>query len=148
MALPTCGLALAESERVFPDVLAEIDKILADLSLLNEPILIRMTGCPNGCARPYNADIAFVGRAPAKYAMFVGGSITGERLVGLEEKSIHQSEIPTKVRELLENFVQGRFDGETFSSYWGRTRVNGPAPKPEQFHQELKQKESLATAEV
>lgn len=148
VALPTCGLALAESERVFPDVLAEIDKILADLSLLNEPILIRMTGCPNGCARPYNADIAFVGRAPAKYAMFVGGSITGERLVGLEEKSIHQSEIPTKVRELLEDFVQGRFDGETFSSYWGRTRVNGPAPKPEQFHQELKQRESLATVEA
>src|SRR6266481_7553108 len=148
VALPTCGLALAESERVFPDVLAEIDKILADLSLLNEPILIRMTGCPNGCARPYNADIAFVGRAPGKYAMFVGGSITGERLVGLEEKSIHQSEIPTKVRALLEDFVQSRFDGETFSAYWGRTRVNGPAPKPEQFHQELKQRESLATVEA
>jgi sulfite reductase (ferredoxin) len=148
VALPTCGLALAESERVFPDVLAEIDKILADLSLLNEPILIRMTGCPNGCARPYNADIAFVGRAPGKYAMFAGGSITGERLVGLEEKSIHQSEIPTKVRELLEDFVQGRFNGETFSSYWGRTRVNGPAPKPEQFHQELKPSESLATVEA
>jgi sulfite reductase (ferredoxin) len=148
VALPTCGLALAESERVFPDVLAEIDKILAGLSLLNEPILIRMTGCPNGCARPYNADIAFVGRAPGKYAMFVGGSITGERLVGLEEKSIHQSEIPTKVRALLEDFVQSRFDGETFSSYWGRTRVNGPAPKPEQFHQELKQRESLATMEA
>jgi sulfite reductase (ferredoxin) len=148
VALPTCGLALAESERVFPDVLAEIDKILADLSLLNEPILIRMTGCPNGCARPYNADIAFVGRAPAKYAMFVGGSITGERLVGLEEKSIHQSEIPAKVRDLLEDFVQNRVDGETFSSYWGRTRVNGPAPRPEQFHQELKKRADLATVEA
>jgi sulfite reductase beta subunit-like hemoprotein len=148
VALPTCGLALAESERVFPDVLAEIDKILADLSLSDEPILIRMTGCPNGCARPYNADIAFVGRAPAKYALFVGGSITGERLVGLEEKSIHQSEIPAKVRELLEDFVQNRFDGETFSSFWGRTHVNGPAPKPEQFHQELKARERVATAQM
>jgi Sulfite reductase, beta subunit (hemoprotein) len=148
VALPTCGLALAESERVFPDLLAKIDKILADLSLSHEPILIRMTGCPNGCARPYNADIAFVGRAPAKYAMFVGGSITGERLVGLEEKSIHQSEIPAKVRELLEDFVQNRLEGETFSSYWGRTHVNGPTPKPEQFHQELKARERMATAEV
>jgi sulfite reductase (ferredoxin) len=148
VALPTCGLALAESERVFPDVLAEIDKILADLSLSNEPILIRMTGCPNGCARPYNADIAFVGRAPAKYAMFVGGSITGERLAGLEVKSIHQSDIPAKVRELLEDFVHNRLDGETFSSYWGRTHVNGPAPSPEQFHQELKARERMATAEV
>jgi sulfite reductase (ferredoxin) len=148
VALPTCGLALAESERVFPDVLAEIDKVLADLSLLNEPILIRMTGCPNGCARPYNADIAFVGRAPAKYAMFVGGSITGERLVGLEEKSIHQSEIPIKVRKLLEDFVRNRVADETFSSYWGRTHVNGPAPKPEQFHQELKNRESLVPVEA
>jgi sulfite reductase (ferredoxin) len=148
VALPTCGLALAESERVFPDVLAEIDKVLADLSLLNEPILIRMTGCPNGCARPYNADIAFVGRAPSKYAMFVGGSITGERLVGLEEKSIHQSEIPAKVRELLEDFVRNRIDHETFSAYWGRTRVNGPAPRPDQFHQELKRRESLVAADV
>ena len=148
VALPTCGLALAESERVFPEVLAEIDKILADLSLLDEPILIRMTGCPNGCARPYNADIAFVGRAPAKYAMFVGGSIAGDRLVGLEEKSIHQSEIPAKVRELLEEFVQNRLDGERFSFYWGRTHVNGPAPKPEQFHQELKTRETMATMET
>ncbi|HZC36552.1 MAG TPA: NADPH-dependent assimilatory sulfite reductase hemoprotein subunit [Chthoniobacterales bacterium] len=148
VALPTCGLALAESERVFPDVLAEIDKILDDLSLSKEPILIRMTGCPNGCARPYNADIAFVGRAPGKYAMFVGGSISGDRLVGLEEKSIHQSEIPAKVRELLEDFVQNRFDGEPFSFYWGRTRVNGPAPRPEQFHQELKNRESKILAPV
>jgi sulfite reductase (ferredoxin) len=148
VALPTCGLALAESERVFPDVLTEIDKVLADLSLLNEPILIRMTGCPNGCARPYNADIAFVGRAPGKYAFYVGGSITGERLVGLEEKSIHQSEIPIKVRELLEDFVRNRVEDETFSSYWGRTHVNGPAPKPEQFHQELANRVGLAPVEV
>jgi sulfite reductase (ferredoxin) len=89
-----------------------------------------------------------VGRAPAKYAMFVGGSITGERLAGLEVKSIHQSDIPAKVRELLEDFVHNRLDGETFSSYWGRTHVNGPAPSPEQFHQELKARERMATAEL
>ena len=100
------------------------------------------------CARPYNADISFVGRAPAKYAMFVGGSIAGDRLAGLEEKSIHQSEIPARVRRLLEDFVQNRLDGETFSSYWGRTHVNGPAPKPEQFHQELKARQSLVAAEA
>jgi sulfite reductase (ferredoxin) len=148
VALPTCGLALAESERVFPDVLAEIDKVLADLLLLDEPILIRMTGCPNGCARPYNADIAFVGRAPGKYALYVGGSITGERLVGLEMKTIQQSAIPAKVRELLEDFVQNRFEGETFSSYWGRTHENGPEPKPEQFHEELANRPSLVPVEA
>jgi sulfite reductase (ferredoxin) len=136
VALPTCGMALAESERAFPGVLDEIEAIMADLGLSAEPILIRMTGCPNGCARPYNADISFVGRAPGKYALYVGGSITGERLVGLRQKSVTLAEIPDRVRDLLEDFVRDRYDGETFTDYWGRTHVNGPRPMPEQFHVE------------
>ncbi len=100
VALPTCGLALAESERVFHLVLDKIDDILRDFDLGEEPILIRMTGCPNGCARPYNADIAFVGRAPGKYALFVGGSVTGERLAGLHEKTVTLEDIPSRVRGL------------------------------------------------
>lgn len=134
VGLPTCGLALAESERAFPGVLDKIEEVMADLGLSEEPILIRMTGCPNGCARPYNADIAFVGRGPGKYAFYVGGSLTGERLVGLQQKSLPAAEIPNRVRELLEEFVRDRYQGETFSDYWGRTHVNGPSPKPEQFH--------------
>jgi sulfite reductase (ferredoxin) len=137
VALPTCGQALAESERVFPALLDKIEEIMADLGLSEEPILIRMTGCPNGCARPYNADIAFVGRAPGKYALYVGGSLTGERLVGLQQKSVTLAEIPNRVRDLLEEFVRERFKGETFTDYWGRTHVNGPRPKPEQFHVEV-----------
>jgi sulfite reductase (ferredoxin) len=150
VALPTCGLALAESERVFHLVLDKIDDILRDFDLGEEPILIRMTGCPNGCARPYNADIAFVGRAPGKYALFVGGSVTGERLAGLQEKTVALEEIPSRVRGLLEEFVQNRQGSENFSSYWGRTHVNGPAPMPEQFHFELAQRgnKSLVEAEV
>jgi sulfite reductase (ferredoxin) len=138
VALPTCGMALAESERVFPSLLTKIEDILAELGLSEEPILIRMTGCPNGCARPYNADIAFVGRGPGKYALYVGGSITGERLVGLQQKSVSLDEIPGRVRHLLEEFVRDRFAGETFSEYWGRTHVNGPRPKQEQFHVEAR----------
>ncbi len=152
VSLPTCGLGLAESERVFHLVLDEIDRVLKSLDLTEEPILIRMTGCPNGCARPFNADIAFVGRAPGKYAFYVGGSVTGERLAGLQEKTITIGEIPAKVRELLEDFVENRSGNETFSSYWGRTHVNGPAPKPEQFHVEFAQREAgnktLAGAEA
>jgi sulfite reductase (ferredoxin) len=136
VALPTCGMALAESERVFPGLLDKIEDIMTDLGLAEEPILIRMTGCPNGCARPYNADIAFVGRAPGKYALYVGGSLTGERLVGLQQKSVTLAEIPDRVRNLLEEFVRERYQGETFTDYWGRTHVNGPRPKPEQFHVE------------
>jgi sulfite reductase beta subunit-like hemoprotein len=150
VALPTCGLALAESERVFHLVLDKIDDILREFGLAEEPILIRMTGCPNGCARPYNADIAFVGRAPGKYAFFVGGSITGERLAGLQEKIVTLEDIPARVRTLIEEFVQNRYVNETFTSYWGRTHVNGPAPSPEQFHIEFAQRENktLVGAEV
>jgi len=136
VSLPTCGLALAESERVFPSILARIDETLVELGLSHEPILIRMTGCPNGCARPYNADIAFVGRAPGKYALYVGGSVTGERLASLQQKSVTLEEIPGRVRGLLEEFVRERFTGETFSNYWGRTHVDGTKATPEQFHVE------------
>jgi sulfite reductase beta subunit-like hemoprotein len=150
VALPTCGLALAESERVFHLVLDKVDEILKEFGLADEPILIRMTGCPNGCARPYNADIAFVGRAPGKYAFYVGGSFTGERLVGLQEKTITLEEIPGRVRELIEEFVGNRQGNETFSDYWGRTHVNGPTPKPDQFHFEFAQRQNkeLVGAEV
>ncbi|MBV8177022.1 MAG: NADPH-dependent assimilatory sulfite reductase hemoprotein subunit [Verrucomicrobia bacterium] len=150
VALPTCGLALAESERVFHLILDKIDNILKEFGLANEPILIRMTGCPNGCARPYNADIAFVGRAPGKYALFVGGSITGERLAGLRERTVDLEGIPERVRELIEEFVQEREGHETFTAYWGRTHVNGPAPRPDQFHLEFAQRgnKELVGAEV
>jgi sulfite reductase (ferredoxin) len=150
VALPTCGLALAESERVFPSVLDNIDLVLKELGLEGEPILVRMTGCPNGCARPYNADFSFVGRAPGKYAFYVGGSATGERLAGLYEKVVLLDEIPARVRTLLEEFVQNRFGQETFSDYWGRTHVNGPAPHPKQFHFELSQRnaEDLVAADA
>jgi sulfite reductase (ferredoxin) len=150
VALPTCGLALAESERVFHLVLDKIDGILAEFDLRDEPILVRMTGCPNGCARPYNADIAFVGRAPGKYAFFVGGSVTGERLAGMYEKTVTLDEIPDRVRELLEEFVHNRHNGETFSGYWGRTHVNGATPTPAQFHVEFAQRDNkhLVAAEA
>lgn len=148
VALPTCGLSLSESERVFSSVLDGIDNILRELKLENDPILIRMTGCPNGCARPYNADIAFVGRAPGKYAMFVGGSIRGDRLSGLEKKVVPIAEIPKEVRPLLEDFAANRKPGENFTDFWGRTRVNGEAPHPEQFHIEFTERAAKKAAEA
>jgi sulfite reductase beta subunit-like hemoprotein len=144
VALPTCGLSLSESERVFSSVLDGIDAILRELKLENDPILIRMTGCPNGCARPYNADIAFVGRAPNKYAMFVGGSIRGDRLAGLEKKVVNLADIPAEVRPMLTDYAANRKPGETFTDFWGRTRVNGEAPTPEQFHVEFSERAAKA----
>ncbi|MCB1234415.1 MAG: NADPH-dependent assimilatory sulfite reductase hemoprotein subunit, partial [Verrucomicrobiae bacterium] len=137
VSMPTCGLALAESERVFSDMLDKIDAVLAELGLEEEPLLIRMTGCPNGCARPYNADIAFVGRAPGKYAMFVGGSHRGDRLAGLHTKTVTFDDIPATVRALLADFSKNREAGETFTDFWGRSREIGPEPTPEQFHIEF-----------
>ncbi len=146
VALPTCGLALSESERVFPALMDEIDRYLQELGLTNEPLLIRMTGCPNGCARPYNADIAFVGRAPNKYAVFAGGSSSGERLGGLEQKVATLEELPGIVRCYLEDFVEGRQPGESFSAWWGRTRANGDEPTSEQFHVELAERSTKLAA--
>ena len=134
VSMPTCGLALAESERIFNGVLDKIDDVLRDLQLEKEPILVRMTGCPNGCARPYNCDFGFVGRGPNKYAMFVGGAITGDRLAGLEKKVVLLDDIASEMRPYLEDFAKNREAGETFSKFWGRTRTNGAAPHPEQFH--------------
>jgi len=138
VALPTCGLALSEAERVFDGLLDSVDEILRELGLEEDSLLIRMTGCPNGCARPYNADIAFVGRAPLKYAMFVGGSSSGDRLASLYQKTIVFDDIPAAIRRILQDFVDHRADeDETFSEYWGRTQPAGEAPCPEQFHIEL-----------
>jgi sulfite reductase beta subunit-like hemoprotein len=137
VALPTCGLALSESERAMPGVMDQIDPILRELGLAEEPILFRMTGCPNGCGRPYNADFGFVGRSPGKYAMFVGGSVRGNRLAGLEYKTVLITELGDKVRGILTAFKAERQTGEIFADWFARTRPTGPAPDPEQFHIEF-----------
>ncbi|MBN2328925.1 MAG: NADPH-dependent assimilatory sulfite reductase hemoprotein subunit [Candidatus Omnitrophica bacterium] len=142
VALPTCGLALAESERVFQDLMCKIDAYLYEFHLQDEPILIRMTGCPNGCARPYNADISFVGKSPGKYVVYVGGSHRGDRLAGLEKKMVSLEEIPYLVRGYLEEFAENRFVGESFSDYWGRTHPLGDRPHPDQFHEEPAKREA------
>ena len=79
-ALPTCGLALAESERMLPGLIDRIEKLCDEVGLAGEEIIIRSTGCPNGCARPYMAEIAFVGKAPGRYQIWLGGDLTGTRL--------------------------------------------------------------------
>ena len=82
----------------------------------------------------YNADFAFVGRAPNKYAMFVGGSSSGDRLASLHKKSVLFDEIPDEIRIHLQNFVENRINQETFSEFWGRTYKKTPISNPKQFH--------------
>lgn len=148
VALPTCGLALSESERVFDGLLDSVDDVLRDLGLEEDQILVRMTGCPNGCARPYNADFAFVGRGPNKYAMYVGGSHRGDRLAGLYKKVVMFDDIPAEMREILEDFVKNREAGETFTDFWGRTREAGEEPDSSHFHVEFEERAAARGAAV
>lgn len=133
VALPTCGLALAESERVFSKLMDRMDVLLRELGLERESILFRMSGCPNGCARPYNADFSFVGRSPGKYAVYVGGSYRGDRLVSLAAKSVPFEQLADFVAPYLREFAAQRQPGETFTDYWTRTRPPVEVTA-EQFH--------------
>ncbi len=121
VALPTCGLALAESERYLPDVVTQIEQILEELGIPDEEITIRMTGCPNGCARPYTAEIAFVGKAPGRYQIYLGGDKVNTRLNRLYKDNVRDSEIAGDIRSLLKAFVEGRKEGEGFGDWCVRS---------------------------
>jgi sulfite reductase (NADPH) hemoprotein beta-component len=116
-ALPTCGLALAESERAIPEVLARIEALLAEVGLKDEEIIIRMTGCPNGCARPLMAELAFVGRAPGKYQLYLGGNAASTRLGRLYKESVKTEDFANELRPLFERYAQERLGGERFGDF-------------------------------
>lgn len=117
VALPTCGLAMAESERYMPTLIEKIDLLLEENGLLNEEIVIRMTGCPNGCARPALAELAFIGKAPGKYNMYLGGGFAGERLNKLYKENIGEAEILDALRTILAHYAKERRDGEHFGDF-------------------------------
>lgn len=119
-ALPTCGLALAESERALPDLLTRIEGLLAELGLENEELIIRMTGCPNGCARPYMAEIAFVGKAPNKYQIYFGGNEASTRLNRLYKDSVKGEDLINELRTALSRYLQQRHPGERFGDFSAR----------------------------
>ncbi len=119
-ALPTCGLALAESERAMPGLLTRIEGLLAELGLQEEELIIRMTGCPNGCARPYTAEIGFVGKGPNKYQIYFGGNEASTRLNRLYKDSVKSEDIINELRVVLARYVKERADGERFGDFCER----------------------------
>ena len=119
-ALPTCGLALAESERALPGLVDRIEKLCGDLGLGSEEIVIRSTGCPNGCARPYMAEIAFVGKAPGRYQLWLGGNAAGTRLNKLFKEVIKEAELETELRPLFARFATERTPSERFGDWCDR----------------------------
>jgi sulfite reductase (NADPH) hemoprotein beta-component len=119
-ALPTCGLALAESERMLPALLDRIEKLCAEKGLAGEEIIIRSTGCPNGCARPYMAEIAFVGKAPGRYQVWLGGNTAGTRLNRVWKEVIKETDVEAEIGPLLGRFAQERKPGERFGDWCQR----------------------------
>ena len=119
-ALPTCGLAVADSERAIPELLDRFEAELSALGLRDEPLTIRMTGCPNGCARPYTADIAFVGRSLGLYNVYVGGGLGGDRVVDLFRADVRFDELLDAVRPLLVRWAAERARGEGLSDFYQR----------------------------
>jgi len=123
-ALPTCGLALAESERVLPAIIREIQQDIDELGLRGERLSIRMTGCPNGCARPYMGDIGIVGRSAGVYDVFVGGDWQNTRLNKLYRKAVKVGDLRPTIRTLLEIWKLGRAAGERFGDFFERVGLD------------------------
>ncbi|HAE59051.1 MAG TPA: NADPH-dependent assimilatory sulfite reductase hemoprotein subunit [Anaerolineae bacterium] len=117
VALPTCSLAITEGERALPNLIDELELELARLGLQDEPISVRMTGCPNGCARPYVADIGLVGRSLNKYSLFLGGRVDGTRLNKIYKDLVPFNEIISTLVPLLTYFKESRQPGETFGDF-------------------------------
>ncbi|HEX6480978.1 MAG TPA: NADPH-dependent assimilatory sulfite reductase hemoprotein subunit [Ktedonobacteraceae bacterium] len=123
-AMPTCGLALAEAERALPTVIREIEADLEALGLASEPLSVRMTGCPNGCARPYMGDIGFVGRTKDVYNIYVGGDLLNTRLNILYAPYVHTKDLAPTIRPLLVLWRDEREPGEAFGDYCYRAGID------------------------
>ncbi len=120
VSLPTCGLALAESERVLPGLITRFEQVLQELGLQNEEIIVRMTGCPNGCARPYMAEIGFVGKAPNKYQVYLGGNASGTRMNWLYKENVLFDALIEEIKPLLVRFAKERKGQERFGDWCDR----------------------------
>jgi sulfite reductase (NADPH) hemoprotein beta-component len=123
VALPTCGLAMAEAERYLPEFLGRIETLLDKHSLRDQPINIRLSGCPNGCSRPYLGEIALVGKAPGRYNLMLGASHRGMRLNTLYRENIDEAAIVAALDPLFAQYVSGRESGEHFGDFLVRTGV-------------------------
>jgi sulfite reductase (NADPH) hemoprotein beta-component len=119
-SLPTCGLALAESERMLPGLIDRIEKLCAEVGLAGQEIIIRSTGCPNGCARPYMAEIAFVGKAPGRYQVWLGADATGTRLNRVWKDVMKEADIETEFRPVFARYAKEKNSGERFGDWCDR----------------------------
>lgn len=133
VAWPTCGLAITESERALPGMIDQIEAELARLGLASEQFTIRMTGCPNGCARPYNSDVGLVGKALGKYTIFLGGRLLGNRLNFIYKDMVPAEEVAPTLFPVFAFFKQARQPNETFGDFCDRQGAEQLLAWSEQF---------------
>jgi sulfite reductase (NADPH) hemoprotein beta-component len=134
VAFPTCGLAMAESERYLPILITKLESTLEEAGLRQDSIVMRMTGCPNGCARPWLAEVAFVGKAFGAYNMYLGGGYHGQRLNKLYRSSIKEDEILEIMRPLIKRYAIEREAGERFGDFCIRVGVINETKEGQDFH--------------
>ncbi|MCY7816200.1 assimilatory sulfite reductase (NADPH) hemoprotein subunit [Bacillus haynesii] len=134
VALPTCGLAMAEAERYLPKLIDKIDEIVEENGLKNEEITIRMTGCPNGCARHALGEIGFIGKAPGKYNMYLGAAFDGSRLSKMYRENIGEEEILKELRDILPRYAKERNEGERFGDFVIRAGIVKETTDGTNFH--------------
>jgi sulfite reductase (NADPH) hemoprotein beta-component len=137
VALPTCGLALAESERYLPDLVDALDGVIEEAGLRDDEIVIRMSGCPNGCSRPYLAEIGLVGRNPGKYNLYLGAAFDGTRLNKLYRQDVGHEEIVAALAPLIGSYARERLPGERFGDFVIRMGHVAPTTAGNDFHTNL-----------
>ena len=128
VALPTCGLAMAEAERYLPEFTARLEPLLVKYGLADEPIVLRLSGCPNGCSRPYLGEIALVGKAPGRYNLMLGADHLGERLNILYRENIDETAIFAALDPLFSRYAGERSPAEGFGKFLVRAGVVSPPP--------------------
>jgi sulfite reductase (NADPH) hemoprotein beta-component len=148
VAFPTCGLAMAESERYLPSLLERMEELLGRHGLSEQAITVRMTGCPNGCARPYLAEIGLTGRAPGKYNLYLGGSPRGHRLNVLHAENVGEARILEVLDQLLGRFAREREPNEAFGDFVLRTGVVAAASAGDAEPSSLRGQKSASRAEL
>ena len=138
VALPTCGLSLAEAERYLPTLITELEESLEENGLRHDAITIRMTGCPNGCARPFIAEIGFVGRGPAAYNVYLGGGFAGQRLSKLYRENLPADKIKPLLAPIFARYAKERNEGERFGDFCIRNGYVTATVQGPDFHKNIK----------
>ncbi|KAF1817031.1 thiamine diphosphate-binding protein [Eremomyces bilateralis CBS 781.70] len=136
VAFPTCGLAMAESERYLPELITKLESTIEEAGLRQDSIVMRMTGCPNGCARPWLAEVAFVGKAFGAYNMYLGGGYHGQRLNKLYRSSIKEDEILEILRPMMKQYAKEREEGERFGDWCVRAGYIKATREGRDFHED------------